>query len=67
MDQGVTANLKKNYSKRMFNVARMQARKAASVTDIIKEIKIFDAILHAKVAWEGVCASEGPGSQSHHP
>ena len=54
MDQGVIANLKKNYTKRMLNVARMEARKASNVTDIIKEIKIFDAILHAKVAWEGV-------------
>ena len=54
MDQGVIANLKKNYTKCILNVARMEARKAPSVMDIIKEIKIFDAILHAKVAWEGV-------------
>ena len=54
MDQGVIANLKKNYTKCMLNMARMEATKASSITDIIKEIKIFDAILHAKVTWEGV-------------
>ena len=38
----------------MLNVTRLEAKKASSVTDIIKEIKIFGAILFAKVAWEGV-------------
>ena len=54
MDQGVIANLKKNYTKRTLNVARIKAKKAQSVTDIIKEIRIFDAILHTKVAWEAI-------------
>ena len=56
MDQGVVANLKKNYAQRMLNVTCMEARKAKTATDIIREIKIFDAILHANVAWEGVTA-----------
>ena len=38
--------------KYMLNLARMEARKANNVTKIIKEIKIFDAIQHAKVTWE---------------
>ena len=54
MDQGVIANLKKNYAKCMLNVAHIETRKAKDVSEIIREIKIFDAILHAKVAWEQV-------------
>ena len=54
MDQGVIANLKKNYAKHMLNVDHIETKKAKDVTDIVREIKIFDAILHAKVAWEQV-------------
>ena len=34
--------------------AKIEAKRASSVTDIVKEIKISDAILHAKVACEVV-------------
>ena len=54
MDQGVIVNLKKNYAKHMLNVACMEIRRAKNVTEIIREIKIFDAILQAKVVWEQV-------------
>lgn len=33
-------------------MARIKAKSAEKVQDIVKEIKIFDAIVHAKVAWE---------------
>ena len=54
MDQGVIANLKKKYNKRMLNVARIKAKTSQWVTDIVKEIKIFDTILHARGAWEAI-------------
>ena len=54
MDQGVITNLKKNYAKCMLNVAHIETRRVTDVTEILKEIKIFDAVLHAKVAWEQV-------------
>ena len=76
MVQGVIANLRKNYAKRMLNVACMETRRVKNVTEIIREIKIFDAILHAKVAteqvdplciikcfkWSGVLEQENPPS-----
>ena len=34
--------------------AKMEAKRATAVTDIVKEIKIPDAILHAKVTCEAV-------------
>ena len=54
MDQGVIATLKKKYSKRMLNSAWIKAKTASGVADIIKVIKIFDAIINAKVAWEAI-------------
>ena len=54
MDQGVITNLKQMYNKHMSNMARIKAKSAMKVVDIIKDIKIFDAILHAKVAWESI-------------
>ena len=54
MDQGVIANLKTNYAKCILNVACIKTRKVKDVSEIIQEIKIFDAILHAKVALEQV-------------
>ena len=38
----------------MLNEARIKAKTADGVADIIREIKIFDAILHAKVAWDAI-------------
>ena len=53
MDQGVIANLKKNYAKKMYvKCDKNWDKRTIDVTEITKEIKIFDAILHAKVAWE---------------
>ena len=54
MDQGVIANLKKKYNKKMLNIARIKAKTSQCITDIVKDKKIFDAILHAKVAWETI-------------
>ena len=54
MDQGVIATLKKKYAKHTLNAARIIAQSAQSVTDIVKDIKIFDAIINAKVAWEAI-------------
>ena len=54
MDQGLIATLKNKYNKRVLNVARIKAKSAEGVADIVREIKIFDAILHAKVAWEAI-------------
>ena len=54
MDQGVIAALKKKYNKSMLNMARIKAKTASGVHNIIREIKIFDAILHAKVTWEAI-------------
>ena len=54
MDQGVITTLKKKYNKRMLNLARIKAKTASDVHEIIKEIKIFDAILNVKVAWEAI-------------
>ena len=54
MDQGITATLKKKYSKRMLNMARIKAKTAMDVQEIIRYIKIFDAIINAKVAWEAI-------------
>ena len=54
MDQGVIATLKKKYAKCMLNTTRIKSKSAQHVTDIVKEIKIFDAILLAKVAWEAI-------------
>ena len=44
----------KNYAKHILNVAHIETRKVKDVTEIIKKIKIYDAILHTKVAWEQV-------------
>ena len=38
----------------MLNMARMEAKNAESVTDIVKEITISDGILHTKVAWKAI-------------
>ena len=38
----------------MLNAARIKAKSAQNVMDIVRDIKIFDAILHAKVAWEAI-------------
>ena len=54
MDHGVIATLKKKNNKRMLNVARIKAKTTQSVTEIVKDIKIFDAILHVKVAWDSI-------------
>ena len=51
MDQGVIANLKQKYNKCMLNMARIKAKSATKVKDIIRDIKIFNAILHA---WESI-------------
>ena len=48
------ANQKKKYNKRMLNVVRIKAKTSQCITKIVKEIKTFDAILHAKVAWEAI-------------
>ena len=52
MDQGMIANLKEKYNKRMLNIARINASQC--IADIVKDIKIFYAILHGKVAWEAI-------------
>ena len=54
MDQDVTAALKKKYTKHMLNASRIKAKSAQHVTEIVKDIKIFNAILHAKVIWEAI-------------
>ena len=54
MDQGVIANLKQKYNKRMSNMAHIKTKTAKGVHEIIKDIKIFDSILHAKVIWEAI-------------
>ena len=54
IDQGVIAALKKKYAKCMLNAARIKSKSAQNIKDIVKDIKIFDAILHAKVAWEAI-------------
>ena len=54
MDQGVIATLKKKYAKRVLNAARIKAKSTQNVQEIVKGIKIFDAILHAKIAWESI-------------
>ena len=54
MDQDVIATLKKSYNKRMLNVARIKAKTTQSVIEIVKDIKIFDAILHVIVAWSSI-------------
>ena len=52
MDQGIIATLKEIYNKHMLNMARIKA--AQGVQQIIKDIKIFDMIITAKVAWEAI-------------
>ena len=56
MDQGVITNLKTKYAKHMFNVARAQVKNPTvqRVTKIVKDISIFDGIIHAKCAWDAV-------------
>ena len=54
MDQGVIATLKKKYNKHMLNMARIKAKTAQGVQEIIKDIKIFNMIITAKVAWEAI-------------
>ena len=54
MDQGVIAALKKKYNRCMLNEAGIKAKSAAGVADIVKDIKIFNAVIHAKVAWEAI-------------
>ena len=41
----------------MLNEARIKAKTAQCVAEIVKEIKIFDAILHAKVALDAIDSS----------
>ena len=48
------ANLKKRYNKWTLNLARAKVKDVKDVSEFVKEIKIFDAILSAKVAWESV-------------
>ena len=38
----------------MLNAASIKAKSAQNVMDIVKDIKIFYAILYAKVAWEAI-------------
>ena len=47
IDQGVTATLKQKYNKRMLNMACIKTKTAQGIHEILKDIKIFDAILHA--------------------
>ena len=54
MDQGVIANFKKKYTKRMSNMARIAAQSVKDVTEFVKNIFIFDAAMHAVIAWNGV-------------
>ena len=54
MDLGVIANMKAMYKRRIQNAARISAKNVSDVREFVKELKIFDAILHCKVAWEAV-------------
>ena len=54
MDQGVIVTLQKKYNKQMLNLARIKVKTAQGVADIIKDVKIFDAIINVKVAWEAI-------------
>ena len=54
MDQGVIANFKKKYTKRMSNMARIAAQSVKDVTEFVKNISVFDAVMHAVIAWNGV-------------
>ena len=54
MDQDVIATPKKKYAKHVLNAARIKSKSVQNITEIVNDIRIFDAILHAKVAWEAI-------------
>ena len=54
MDQGVITTLKKKYIKHALKASRIKAKSSQNIAEIVKDIKIFDAILHPKVVWESI-------------
>lgn len=54
MDQGVIASLKAKYKRLMMTHICLRMKESTSVTDLAKKVRIYDAILRTKTAWDEV-------------